>query len=116
MQNVVGKVFATGEGNTKDIFDCYGIDIALLNIFEITRGDNNLSKSFRTNLAMSSFQNGTKPMERILFNDFRRRMNTEVYSTETKLKVVEKNNRFRLKGYFVRPIEYSAGKPFLFEY
>ena len=41
------------------------------------------------------------------FNDFVRRMNNEVYFTETKPGVFERNARFELKSNFVAKIQYK---------
>ena len=112
-RNLVGKLFAR-RGNTKFNLDCYGMDFAPVNIFEnqlIPVGIHNISKSFRPNLAsIGVLSLGTKFIPKWdktktanrfkWFNDFRNKMNTKVYFSETKPGIFEKNKNFRRKNNF----------------
>ena len=63
-------------GNTKFFLDCYGMDIAPMNIFEnqvVPVGSHNLSKSFRPNLnTIRVLSLGTKFIPKWTFNTFKR--------------------------------------------
>ena len=97
------------------------MDIATMNIFEnqvIPVGIQNLSKIWRPNLAtIQVLSLGTNFIPRWSktntrktfkqFNDFKNKMNTSVYFTDTKPGVFEKEKMFTLRGDFVPPKEYS---------
>ena len=101
--------------------DPYDMSIAPLFIYEnqvLPIGINNLSKSFRPNLAtIRVLSLGTKliPQWKFekrnnalkFFNDFIRKINNIVYFTETKPGVFERNARFKLKSNFVANNQYK---------
>ena len=115
----------TQRGHTKHNFDCYGFHIAPLNILEnqvIPAGKHDLTKSFRPTLATIRILSlvGTKFISRCdkfyerqmfkYFNNFKRKMNRKLYFSETKPEIFEKNNNFKLKGYFYSPNRIFCGK------
>ena len=107
-----GRGSFSRRGNTKSL-DCYGMDIAPMNIFEnqvIPVGIHNLSKIFRPNLNTSRVLslrtkfipkwNTTKTGNTVKrFNEFKNQMNSKVFfsESESKPRVFQKNKDYQLR-------------------
>ena len=126
-QKSSGKDFASTKGNHDTFFDCYGMDVAPLNLFEnqvIPVRIHNISKSFSPNLnTIRVLSLGTKFIPKWKktkttqtfkwFNDFKNKLNRKVYHFyESKPGVFEKKSIFHTQKQSVPLIEYTAVNTF----
>ena len=106
--------------------DPYDLDIAPLNVFEnqvIPVGIHNLSKSFRPNMAtIRVLSLGTKFIPKWRdpnikhtfknFGDFNRRMQNNMFFSETSPGTYHLNKKFHLKSHFVSPETFNEVNEF----
>jgi hypothetical protein len=122
-QKSSGKDFAFKKGNHDTFFDCYGMDVAPLNLFEnqvIPVRIHNISKSFSPNLnTIRVLSLGTKFIPKWKktkttqtfkwFNDFKNKLNKLVFRFyESKSKIFESTNIFYAKNKSIPLVEYTA--------